>query len=654
MRPALTISFLLSMLLICAPAIAQKAVVEHVDMPGSVPELPLEAPALPAIFSAVPADAFGFIATGNLQASYDNIMLFAKALGAPVPPENQLLAIQEHLGQIDLNGSAAAILLDPQKFSEPVALLFSAADARAVFEAHQAKAPDIDEEDLPAGVIKAPDGYLAVKNGFIVFAPQAEQVAAVLASQTPLQVMPAAMQDFAQGKIVLAGDIEQAAPFLVQSLDGIKAQMTAQMSRGPQMQQTAMAKDMFSLYFDFAQSFIQQADQLAIALDINAEQALLIKRVLFKADSQAAAFVNAQIGQELPSYTALPGGSFLLAGVSSLAPEQLNSFTETVLNKLFELPSIKEKFSAEHAAQMIADSKAGNALLSGLAFTVNLGNPMTGMINAVIRYDVTDSAAHRQLTAKMYQADYMSAYMSAFSGQSTGGPLMDMIYTSAAENYSGVDIDTIKLQMTPPEPPAEDDPMAPQKQMMAAQQMQMMAMMYGPDMTFRMAAPNDKQVLFVMGGSGRMEQAINVAQGNGSVLADDPKIAQAAAKLPANRFAEAHLDLGQVVPMIGMFVAMAGGPPMPPAQAPVAPPISFSTTAQTNTLRADVVVPSETIGSLVQTFMAMKMQMMQQQGGPGMSPQEMPSENFEEGDFDDNEDGEGSEDSEGSEGSENE
>ncbi len=206
---------------------------------------------------------------------------------------------------------------------------------------------------------------------------------------------------------------------------------------------------------------------------------------------------------------------------------------------------------------------------------------------------------------------------------------LNFVYTSAGESYSGVDIDTIKMQMTPPEPPAEDDPLAQQKQMMMAQQMQMMPMLFGPDMTFRLAAPNEKQVLFVMGGAGRMERAINVAQGHGSVLADDAKIIQAAAKLPADRFAEAHLDLGQVVPMIGMFAAMAGGPaPTTPAgQAPVAPPISFSASAENNALRVDLVVPSESISTLVQSFMAMRMQMMQQRGGPG-GPAE-PSEDFE-------------------------
>jgi hypothetical protein len=430
------------------------------------------------------------------------------------------------------------------------------------------------------------------------------------------------MQAFAKGQIVLAGDLQQAAPFLIQSLDAAKAQMSAQMAQGPtaQMPQMAMAMDMFSIYFDCAQSLIQQSDKLTVALDINAEQAILTKRVLFKADSPAAAFVNAKMGQKVPSYAALPAGPFLLAAATSMAPEQLSSLAETFMNKFANLPTFKKTLSDEQTTEMISEMKAFYAGSSTTAITFNIGSPMTGMFNMVGRYDVADSAAFKKQMGEMYQAPYMTAWMESF------GIPIKYIYTPAAENYSGVDIDTIKMEIIPPEAGAEPDPAAQQMQMMMAQQMQMM---YGPDMTFRLAAPNEKQVLFVMGGSGRMERAINVAQGHGSVLADDPKIIQAAAKLPANRFAEAHLDLGQVVPMIGMFAAMAGGPPptTPPGQAPVAPPISFSASAEDNALRVDLVVPSETIRTLVQTFMAMQMQMMQQ-GGPG-GPAEEPSEEFE-------------------------
>ena len=91
-----------------------------------------------------------------------------------------------------------------------------------------------------------------------------------------------------------------------------------------------------------------------------------------------------------------------------------------------------------------------------------------------------------------------------FETKAWGMPVQ-YVQTPAAETYSGVDVDTIKMQMTPPAEGTEADPMM-------AQQMQMMAMMYGPDMTFRVAAPTGKQVLFTMGGGAElMERAINVA-----------------------------------------------------------------------------------------------------------------------------------------------
>ena len=87
--------------------------------------------------------------------------------------------------------------------------------------------------------------------------------------------------------------------------------------------------------------------------------------------------------------------------------------------------------------------------------------------------------------------------------------------------------------------------------------------------------------------------------------------------------------------MIGMFAAMAGGAGGMPAtgEAIEAPLISFSATAEDNALRVDLVVPSETIRTLVQMAMGMQMQMMQQMGPGGPGGPAEPSDNFEEGDF---------------------
>ena len=569
----------------------------------------LTAAAQQDIFSAVPADAYGFVATKSLQGSYDKIMTFAQAMGLPAPTENQLLAIQEHVGDIDLNGPAAIILLNPQKFSgEPIALLFSAADAESVLESYSTQAEGSDIE-LPAGVAKGDDGYLAVKNGFVVFAPKLEQVAAVLASQASLETMPAVKAAFDKGQIVLAGDLQQAGPWITQMLDIAKTQMAAQMDATPMPQSSmdpAMLNDLLSWEIGLVQAFIKQTDKLAVALDVTADHAVLTKHVLFQADSSAAALMNAQIGQTVPAYNALPGGPFLLAGGVNMATGEFQSLTENILNELMSLPSLRGKFSDEQMQQHLDAAMAANAMISGGAFTLNIGNPMTGMLNVVANYDVSDAPTYRKLYQKM--SEIQNPMMQAF------GLPMSFVCSSAAETCSGVEVDTIKMQITPPAEGAEPNPML-------AQQMQMMAMMYGPDMTFRMSAPTDKQVLFTMGGGSElMERAILVAQGHGSALSDEAKIKQAAAILPADRFAEAHLDLSQVMPMI-MMLAMAGGAGQSagmPTGAIEAPPVSFSCSAEMNTFRSDMVLHSATIKSLVETLAPM----MQQRMGPGGPPDE--------------------------------
>ena len=577
MRARVTSLAVVCLLLISLPAVAQQDII-----------------------SAVPGDAFGFAATNNLQGSYDKLMALGAAMGIPVPPENQLLALQELVGDIDLNGPAAIILLDPEAFDEPVALLLSATDTQAVFQSRQADAEDA-EAGLPSGVLKLGyDAFLGVKGDFVVFAPGAEQASAVMASESSLETMPAVRAAFDKGQIVLAGDLKQATPMILTKLQMIQAMMAGQMDSAP-MPNADMIRDMFSLYMDLAQDFMVQTDKLAVAVDVRADRAVVSKYVLFDPASEAAGLINSQMGQAVPSYNALPGGPFLMAGGVGVAPGLYEVMTADIMNKMMNLPSFKGKIPAAETQQMIADSTAASSLLSNVAMTLNIGNPMTGLLNIVVQGDVSDASAYKTLTKKVYESKAQALYSRA------SGMPVEYMYTGAAETCSGVEVDTIKMQMTED---AAADPMI-------AQQMQMVAMMYGPDMTFRMAAPTDGQILYTMGGGAElMERAINVAQGHGSSLASEASIRKATSDLPAERFAEFHLDLSQVMPMM-MMLAM-GQPGAGPSGAP-APPISFSCSAETNTLRADMVLHAATVRGLVEAVGPM---IMQQRGGPVLPPDE--------------------------------
>ena len=574
--------------------------------------------ALPAsgadIFSAVPGEAYGFVATKNLQGSYENIMAFIEGIGAPAPSENFLEAISEHVGDVDLTGPAAVVLLNPEEYGdEGVVLLFSAADAAAVVREQGETNAESNDEDLPEGVVRGDDGYMAVKDGFVIYAPEAELAAQAASSETSIEVLPEVREAFEKGQIVLAGEMSKAGPWLIQMLDVLKSEMTEAMSMGGGMSLSSGGQ-WLPLYIDMIKGLVAQCEKVGMGLDANGERAILTKRVQFKADSAAGKFMNAQAAVPMPSLGGLPAGSFLLAGAMNVEPTNLQNIGEAMMELMMELETIKEAVSEAGIAEMRAEAKAANGLISGYGFTLGIGSLTTGMLNMVVRYDVSDAKKLMEYSKNMYEGESAKVI-----SKSSGVPI-NYVYTAGAEEYGGVQIDTLKMEITEAEEGSEltDEQ---QMQMMAAQQS--FGMIFGPEMLMRMAATDEKHVVLSMGGGVEgMERVINTAKGRGTLLAEAGNLKQAAESLPKNRFAEMHLDLTQVMPMMMMGMAMAMGGQMDEPMPSVGPeagvlPISMSVSAEANTLRADLVVPTASIKAMVEMIEGM---MGSMRGGPGSGP----------------------------------
>lgn len=334
-----------------------------------------------------------------------------------------------------------------------------------------------------------------------------------------------------------------------------------------------------------------------MSLDANGERAVLVKRAQFKEGSAAESFVKGQSSVPMPSLAGLPAGSFLVAGALNVDPKSLETISNAMMDLVMSMPTVKEGLSEANMAEMTAETKAANALMSGYGFTVGIGSPMSGLINAVARYDVSDSKEWMGHGKKLYEGSSAEAV-----AKSSGMPVKYM-YTSGAEEYGGVQIDTVKMELNAP---AEADEMTEQEQMQAMMAQQMMGMMLGPEMMVRMATPSKDQVLLTMGGGAEnMERAINVVKGRGTALADMESVKLAGQSLPANRFAEAHLDLTQLMPMMMMFMGGMGGGEMPSGPEGGAVPISMSASTEADTLRADLVVPTASVKALIEMAMQM-------------------------------------------------
>ena len=136
--------------------------------------------------------------------------------------------------------------------------------------------------------------------------------------------------------------------------------------------------------------------------------------------------------------------------------------------------------------------------------------------------------------------------------------------------------------------------------------MKVLPMVVGPDLSIRMLAPSDKQVLIVIGGGYvRAERVINVINGHGSSLADYAKINQAAQNMPANRLTDVHYDFGQLLGLIkcfapGEFAGLFGDSQgFDVASIPL---ISGCCAAEENAYREDLIVPADFIRVLAGIF----------------------------------------------------
>ncbi len=530
------------------------------------------------VLSSVPGDAYGFAAVKDPQGIVDQFKLLVPVLAEEDDFKDPLAPIRQVLGDVDLTGPVAVVML---KFDEsdmderPIAFLISAADPGAVLQSHKDKA-SADEEQLPPGVVKISaqdlineDIYLAVKGNFVVVAFEPDMAGALANGQGSFEVLPEVRQAYEQGKIVLLGDVQRIRPMIIRVLNEDRSKTRAKVDQDSEQ---TIERDMGLFSLDLTQSLVEQLDKFIYILDVSDKGVFYSVKAIFEADSSAAKFVNVLVGQPEPSYKSIPSGAFILAGAFRISPAQIDVITDGLLTKAVTYSSLAQKLGQESAQQLISDIKATYGQFSGLAFTAGMGSPATGMLNFVARFDVADAAAFKQQIKELCQSGFVSELI-----KDTG---VQLIYTDAAQSYAGVGIDTIavKLADTGPDNPPTNE---------AMKIMQVLPMVIGPDMSIRIAAPTEDQVLLIIGGGfERAEHVINVANGHGSSLADYPKMVKALATMPRSRIAEIYLDFGSIFSIVKNFVPRMGAilQGMNLADKPL---VSASYSVEPNTLRFD-------------------------------------------------------------------
>ena len=453
------------------------------------------------ILSAVPGDAVGFAAVKNPQEIVDRfkaLMPALEELGEPL--EDPLGPIRELLGDVDLAGPAAVVTLDLEDFDEeepPVAFLVSAADAEAVVASHKETASE-GETDLPEGVVRVSakkeagrDLYLAVKDDFVAVAFRPELAARVSNSQGAFEVLPEVRQAYGKNKIVALADLQRMRPWLIEKLNEARSEGLAEIDEEDKQSKAsnsekAIERDLGLLLLEIVKSQVKQLDKLVYMLEVGERGILYSQRLRFEAGSSAARFINDNLGKGEPSYESIPAGTFLLAG-AKIAPEQLDVLVDGIERRAAHYPSLRKELN-QGTSKLISDIKSTYRQFSGMAFTAGMGSPSAEMVNFVGRFDVVDANKFKAQIKDMCQGRLAEKLV-----ESSG---LALVYTDAAENYAGVDIDTIRVEVSGSEvTESEADAAEIGRKVMGA-----LPMVIGPDMSIRIAAPTDDQALIIIGG----------------------------------------------------------------------------------------------------------------------------------------------------------
>jgi hypothetical protein len=347
----------------------------------------------------------------------------------------------------------------------------------------------------------------------------------------------------------------------------------------------------FAMYDKVATELINGTRTVAISFNLN--DVGLGAAVLgdFDADSYVGKLVAKAHNGDRSVLSGLPDRPYLMYGGATLTPE----VTEQVFNDFLDIVKQNPGDLKKEDLDKYTET-ARKALSSVRSMNFGLVAPQQGepfiQVVELIRGD------SQQMLDMSKQAMPFTNNMMA--GMNTGKMKANIKFEDPTT------VDGVKL--TPYKVNVEVDP----NDAMAAQQKQIMDMMYGPNgMSGLMGAVNDKTFISLMTPNQKLvSDAIAAAKADKDVLSQSEALKQVAAQLPARRGAEFYIALDNIA-NTAVAVAKQNGLPVQFKLPPNLPPIGVSMSNEGSTCRVDGFIPTR----LVESITAAVLQAMNNQGG---------------------------------------
>jgi hypothetical protein len=550
----------------------------------------------------VPSNATGVFEVKSLQGLSDKVAKLAKTLGVDqMEPKfaDPLGSFMTEMGVkqgLNKNGDMAIAFFKPKKAegadananasAEPPLFVVLPVDDYKTFLGNFTDAKDaggdVTEVVIPANQMKL---YMSHRGKYAV----ASHNKAILASPGGFKLEGSAAKEALAKDALLYIDIKSLRGDLKDGYAKGREEFKKALSDNPQMG-VKVPPFVFAIYDKMASELISGTKSLAVSFNLNDVGIGTAILGDFETDSYLGKLVSKAKGGESSPFAGLPDRPYLMYGAAKLTPDFSQSLFDEFSSILKENPGDMKK---EDLDKYLAAAKKSLASMQSAAFGLAVPPPGENFVQIV---ELIHGDAKQMLSATKDALPYMNTIMGAASPK------------TKAEMKFGAPALVDGVELTPFTMSIDFD----EKDAMAAQQKQIMAMMYGPNgLAGNLGAVNDKTFLYTMGVDPKiLSEAIASAKANTDSLSQSDSLKQVAAELPKTRGAEFYIALDNIANTAVAVMKQQGLPVQFKLPANL-PPIGFSIASDAATARMDIFIPTR----LVESMTAAAMQLMMPNGG---------------------------------------
>lgn len=567
------------------------------------------------VLQQVPADALMVVKVNNLKGFSDKLAKLSQDLGlaAMVPPMADPLAfIQQQLKVsqgVDTAGELAFVFLDPATLpptaeDTPFAILVPITDAKAFLTNWPEAKTEADITEVRLGGSER--GFVSMRGKYAAITPIRE--IAAMKVTAPLSTPTVTSKELSTKDAILYANINSLRNKALPLTQFGRMQLAQEFEGGmrgapPQFARLApVFKAVVNQIFTAVDTYLNDADAATVGITLVPEGINTTVTTEFKTGSYLANLFTTQKNTDASLLTGLPKGKYLMYGGSVDNPAALTKLVDD-----FAGPIIKELLAVGPEMAPVQDyiGTVKTAIGARTGGSVGILAP-TGALGAeslvqVVGVSTGNAKVMADSTTKLVTSQ--TALMQSFG--LPGMDAMKPIHTPNAKTIDGVNFDSLvtKVDMNAQNP-------------MAAQQAQILGLIYGPQGQVMLYGVGGDKMLMGMGVSDAvLSSLIATAKANQTPLAENDNIKAVAAQLPKQRLGVVYIAVGDLV-TTGFKYAGDLGFRLPVQVAPDLPPVGVAISTEGTAIKIDSHVPTLLIQSLTAATMQVQMQM---QGG-GMPP----------------------------------